>query len=276
MSHALDLTMKYVWSFCGVIVVIGLLAPNSSEETQHLNESVVRQHWIILPTATFHETDIEGKFRQILSKEPVDEAILLVEAFDSKNSWNLGAMGVDGAAYETWRAFYEDYEQEIPPAAEMLKIRGDVAMRLRDDKGNVSLKVLEGENPYNLSECRVPLALAHMSIARANLPGFAHTLHLFLTTDGPIDEAVARCAFEELERRVSLPNTNMDLSIRHSPWFVVDSDYPVVLPFIKENKPPTKQEYEEALEWDCSNYDRSVHCSGGTRSNSSSQLPKRN
>jgi hypothetical protein len=266
--------MKYAWSFCGVIVVIGLLAQGSSEKVQPLNESLVRQLGIILPTATFDETDMEREFRQILSKEPVDEAILLVEAFDSEKSWNLSEMGVDGESYDGWKVFYDDYKDSIPSAAELLKIRRDVAMRLRDNKGNVSLKVLEGENPYDLPICGQAFALAHMSIARANLPGFAHTLHFFLTTDSPIDETVAGCAFAELERRVSLPNTNVYLSIRHSPWFVVDSDYPVVLPFIKENKPPTKQEYEEALEWDCSNYDRGVHCSGGTRSNASSQSPK--
>lgn len=79
-----------------------------------------------------------------------------------------------------------------------------------------------------------------------------------MTTNGAVGERITRCVCEELQRRFSIAAVRV--SLRNDPWFLLNSDYPVVLPFAAENRPPTKEEYESAPQSYCGQYNGQVVC----------------
>jgi hypothetical protein len=258
--------MKAALYFCGLILGGALVALDPLERAGHDREPTAERQQILLPTARFNEADMEMQFRGILSGKSPEGGTLLVEALDRENSAVLFEMGVNDASYALWETLYSDYKDNIPPVAELLKMGRNAAMRLRDQEGRVWLKVLEGESPYDLHFCGRSFALAHLSINTGIATNRSPDLHFFLTTDQAIDERIARCARGELQRLVSVPT--VDVSIRNDAWFLLDPDYPVVLPFLKENRPPTKEEYEAAQEWSCGQYEGQVFCSQSRRRSS--------
>lgn len=149
----------------------GFLVPQTVQPTGHIHGDPVERREILLPTKDFIDDTVQMQFRQILSTKNRDTKILFVEALDNENSSNLSEMGVDGATYEFWEVLYSDYKSVIPPFAELLVIGENAAMRLRDNRGKISIKVLEGDNPYDVRACGESFALAHLTVKTLHSEG---------------------------------------------------------------------------------------------------------
>ena len=237
-------------------------------------QSGIERRQLVLPASDFTEPSIRGEFLRSLSQRTDNTGILLIDAVDNLKFGNLSEMGIDDATYGSWRGLYSDYENGIPPFAELLAIGQNAAMRLRDNSGRVSLSVLEGQNPYDVRACGQYFSLAHLAVRhQANMIStFSDGLHFFLITTGTINEELTRCAREELQS--SAPKMNVSVSIRNDRWFLLDPDYPVVLPFITDNSPPTEQDYERATYWECEPIKSRVICSGGPAHGPANVPPK--
>jgi hypothetical protein len=254
--------MKAARYFCAIIIFIAGPMHYSPGKAGRIPRLSVQRREIIRPRTSFNESGMETEFRRILT-EAEDSDILLVEALDSQNSANLVEMGVDDASYALWETLYSDYKQNVPPFGELLRIKGNATMRLRDDEGHVRIKVLKGEDAYRFDFCGRSFSLAHLAVKTDDQTKSEPYLHFFLTTDGAPDERITRCAHRELQSRLS--NAAVNVSVRNDAWFLLHSDYPVVLPFLSQAKPPTKEEYEGTPEWSCGQYEGHVLCSGGRR-----------
>jgi len=223
---------------------------------------------LVKPTSEFHQDQLETLFREILSKAAANTSVIHVEVMDDPESYVLTAMWRDELNYEVWRNMFSDYEKRIPPMAEILAIGKNAAMRIRDEQGNVSTKVLQGSDPYVFHACGEDLSLIHLGMHEPLRPPNYEksyvSLHFFFVVTVQPDEKLTRCVVKEVRRLSNISDVNVN--IRTDPWFIDESLFPVISPFLSEIRPPSKDEYESAPQWHCGvAYDGKVSCWGHGR-----------
>jgi hypothetical protein len=255
---------------CVLVFWFGLL-PQEKSDTVVLNqESVIFRQLLLLPSSEFEHDRMEKRFREILDHRDPQKRILYVEAMDSPDSCALTNKCVIDGNYSTWQTLFSDYKERIPPFAEMLVIGGNAAMRVRDNQERVLQKVVQGQDPYILHVGNEELKIVHFSAGRSKHWGkregwFVH-LDFFILARAP-DEKTTRQALEELKRQTSIENVSV--VVRRDPWFILDSDFPVVSPFLPKTTPPSEEAYEKAPQWTCVSSERGVTCWGhGEKSDS--------
>lgn len=250
-----------------VVIVLAICSIQENSKQWSFRRESVEWRKFLLPSEEFKTHSVEMRFRRILSAKDPTTKILQVVLMDRPESLSLSEHGYNDISYNLWKLLFGDYQNGIPPFAELLAIGDRAAMRIRDDQGRVLLKVLKGGNPYEITACAQRMSLMHLDIERTdnaitqNPTGVAPPLNFFLVAQVAIDEGTARCAFDELRERTV--GHNINVYVRNDPWFLQHSDYPVVSPFLVDVKPPTQQEYEEAIEWSCNSHGADTTCSGG-------------
>lgn len=255
--------MKIATLYTLTLVLIVLATDRTPSNAQN-HEELIEHRQIVLPTSDFEITQTEKRLQEFLAKRSPTNRLLLVEAMDREKSSALSAIGFTDVTYGLWKLLFSEYEQGIPPFAELIGLNGNVAMRVRDIDGRVTVKVLEGRSPYEISGCGASLSLLHIGITQtksaANLQESLTNVHFFVLSQGAVEESIAHCALRKIE---DLKLTkSLAVSLRRDPWFIEDSDYPVVLPFLTSAYGPSKEEYETAPQWRCSSYEGKTICSG--------------
>jgi len=217
---------------------------------------------VILPTTEFEQSKIESRFEGYLAASSPDTRFLLIRAIDREQSFQLAEIGFTDVTYGLWRLLFSDYERQIPPFAELLQINGNVGIRLRDREGRITTKVLRGRNPYAITGCGTAFPVLHVSLTTTrdleDPQRSSSNLHFFVLSDSAVNQEIARCVLTKV-RELGLGG-NLAVSIRKDPWFIQDSDYPVVLPFLESIQPPSKEQYEKALQSYCGLYEGKVIC----------------
>jgi hypothetical protein len=249
-----------------IVCVVTLMAQLTPSDSVGWDGPVLRGS-IVRPTSDFVADRIGMQFQDILWKNGAKASIIDIEAMDNPNSYMLTAMGRDELNYDIWRELFSIYEKHIPPMAELLQIGHNSAMRLRDSQGHVSEIVLRGNNPYVIHACGKDLSLIHLGIYDPKRPPeFTETyteLRFFLVAQHQPDRQMAECAFSEARRLSGIQHVSV--IIRLDPWFIVDSLFPVVSPFLQEVHPLSKQALISAPEWSCTALDNGkTFCSGRT------------
>lgn len=244
-------------------VVLAIFPVQHSINESFFEDSMERRQ-LILPSENFDQKEMERLFRSILLERKSVTEVLLVEAMDNPQSVSLSASGYTDMTYPMWKTLFSPYEKTIPPFAELLAIGTNAAMRLRDYRGQVSFALLSGQNPYDVPGCGKNLHIAHALIRRAGNPAnpakWSAYLHVNIISSGLFDENTARCALNAVRSETAV--ARVEVSIRNDPWFIKDSDFPIVSPFLHNDKPPTEGEYENAAEWSCGVVKNEIFCSG--------------
>jgi hypothetical protein len=252
--------MKALW--CCLVASVSLFIQGAPSNNIFVSQQSVIRRELILPTSEFNASRMEERFREILAQTPRETRVLKVEAMDRPTSRLLVHKGVIDGHYGHWKLHFKDYAQGIPPFAELLLLDNNAAMRIRDSQGRVSLKVLRGQNPYLVRAGNKEFMLLHLFISESrNLDrgGYAVYLRFYLVTHDHFDEATARAVLQAL--RESAPSIeDIAVAIRNDPWFVLDSDFPVVSPFLTEINPPSKEQFEKAPQWTCIQSDEHMAC----------------
>ena len=216
----------------------------------------------ILTTADFERQELEHRFDKFVAKRDPSIRIINVTLADATSSSILSQVGYREVTYELWRPLYDEYIKTDHPFGELVVLGDNAAMRVRDNRGQQSLKVLHGKNPYVLTACGEQLSLVNLAVSkslRANGQNqWYASVHLFLTTNGPVDERTAECALEEFHRLTSVGD--ILISLRRDPWFIRYSDFPIAPPFLTTVKPPTSEQFKEAPWSECFLSEEKTHC----------------
>lgn len=167
-------------------------------------------------------------------------------------------------SYGFWNVLYERQAGRLPPSAEVLTIGGGSALRSRNADGLVHHRVLQAPDPYLLTIRGGELRLVHMGIENGPRWGGAASgamLRCYFITSGRFDEALGRDAIVEIQHRTL--TRNVRVVIRHDPWFIKESDFPVVPPYVPEARPPSREEYEKGSQVSCVDSVAVTACTSG-------------
>jgi len=238
---------------------------STGQSTARLNRTdEIESYHLVLPATEFDSAKIENRFRELLERKKPSTRLLKVQAMDREKSAELDAIGFTDITYGLWRLLFSDYETEIPPFAELIAFDGGAGMRFRDASGRIVVKVLGGRNPYEMQECGTTLSLLHVGISKSiksrQRAESTNGVHFFYLSGEPVTETVAKCALRSVQGLQF--SADVAVSVRKDPWFIQHSDFPVVSPFLSNQNPPTKQQYEEGPEWRCSLLGQRRLCSG--------------
>jgi len=240
-----------------ILLASSLTAVLAIDETI-LNQQQQSISWrrIVVNSSDFSVDKLEGKFRSLLADEGSRFRVIKLEVFIDRNEARNGNCKCStDVTYGLWKELYREYEKGLPASAELLMIDGNAAMRVRGSDGAVTLKLLHGNDPYNVYVDRVGLRLIHMatipreSQSSENERTRALNLAFFMVTASSFNESTARAAVEKLRRVTG--SEGIELEIRADPWFIASSDFPVVPPYIQQAKPPSEEEYAAGLQWTC-------------------------
>jgi len=155
-------------------------------------------------------------------------------------------------SYGFWGVLYEKLGGRLPASAELLIINGAAAVRVRDANGLIKTRVLRGPDPYLLHIGDAELRLVHVDIGngpRVHEVDSGAMLRCYFMTSDSLGEALGRAAIAEIQRTTS--TRNIGVAIRHDPWFIKDSDFPVVPPYTPLIRPPSREEYEKGDQVSC-------------------------
>lgn len=260
--------MKPFYLYC-LLVLLGFSIQQNVSGAD-LREGPVERRQLLIPTGDFGLSEMENRFRQLWAAKDAGVQILQIDAMDRPESISLSENGYNDISYELWQALLEQYKEKIPPYAELLSIGKDVGMRIRDWNGQVFLKVLAGDNPYDLEACGKHLQVGHVSIRQTGALEKGHIsdrtrlyIHFFLIVKETPDRHIVECALAQLRKKTGL--TSLSVSVRSDPWFLQNSDYPVISPFLVNPEPPTRDGYESGTQWDCTFQAGKTNCNGGHR-----------
>jgi hypothetical protein len=224
---------------------------------------------VVSPTK-FEVQSLEREFRQFLANKDKAIKVAKIEIFTCPESADRGGTKpLLHVSYEFWEFLYSSRRCVHDPAAELLLLGVNSAMRVRDSNDELIYRTLQGENPYVLEVDNKKLELVHLSLyplgklngskKDAREPGLA----FFFKSEPPVEEQIARSALSALAKEI--PEAHLSVLIRSDAWFISDPDFPIAPKFLRSDQlPPSKIEYERGAQWTCvaGRHAEKIHCWG--------------
>lgn len=249
---------------CTLAVTLSLVAGSDELVLEHRTAKVLWQK-VVVPDSEFTLDSLKSRFERALQRESARFQVIKLEVFVDKQEALSNRKGATDVSYDSWEFLYRDYETKIPPSAELLMIRNNAAMRVRDQRGGVVSTVLRGKDPYTVWALGKKLALVHMAAykgapLRDQSKKFVDVLSFFLMADDDFDERAAKAITQGLIKETGIKE--IQVVIRPDPWFISDDNFPVVSPYVRRTPPPSKVEYDKTPEWVCVADTRSIGCFG--------------
>jgi hypothetical protein len=153
--------------------------------------------------------------------------------------------------YFGWHALHGVCTTMPLQAGEIVAWRGGLSIRLRDAKGHVEMRILAGSNPLRFRHGRCDLEIIHIALPRGMGNVKESRIVLYARTQRPITKVELRewrgLFGAVLER---LPFRNSRLSVRNDSWFISDSYFPVVPPFVQD-APPSLETHRKSPTLEC-------------------------
>jgi hypothetical protein len=142
----------------------------------------------------------------------------------------------DHFGFQTWINVYSS-SNEPNEVAEMVAIRDNAVLRVRDRSGMITEKILSGKNPLRIAVAGQDFQVLYVyaSLWRQE------DIRFFIRTASPLRVDSG----EELLRmfQVALPNRAIAVNVQNDGLFIGSPGYPFLNPFVRIEKPPTEQEY---------------------------------
>ncbi len=154
--------------------------------------------------------------------------------------------------YAGWDGLYRTCGHMPLQAGEIVSWRGGVVVRVRDVTGKVQTRVLEGHNPLRFRHGRCNLDIVHFALPRGMGSHKESRINLYARVQRPITEVPVerwREVFRKL--RGSLPFRIVGLDVRNDAWFISESYYPVIPPFVEGAPPPSFEAHLRSKTLEC-------------------------
>jgi hypothetical protein len=173
-----------------------------------------------------------------LFSDRADKCLFLTKGF------HLGYVG--------WSALYDVCDVLPLQAGEIISWRGGIVARLRDATGHVQTSVLEGRNPLRFRHGRFDLEIVHFALPRGMGNFKESRIAIYARVKKPITEWPVE-QWRELFAAVrkSLPFRITGLDVRSDAWFIGDSYYPVIPPFVERAPPPSLETHLRSKTLEC-------------------------
>jgi hypothetical protein len=142
----------------------------------------------------------------------------------------------DHFGFQTWMNVYKS-SNEPHEVAEMLAIRDNAVLRVRDRNGTVTEKILSGKNPLRIAVAGQDFQILYVfaSLWRQE------DIRFFIRTASPLRVDAGAELLRTLQ--LALPNRAIIANVQNDGLFIGSPGYPFLNPFVRIERPPTEQEY---------------------------------
>lgn len=218
---------------------------------------------MVIPAALFSESGIIMICNSFLTENRAAGMVRLMISTDTQDVLSMGGAGVTDVSFAEWRELYANTKKNLPAAAELVSIRGNAAVRIRNAEGQVSERVLSGRTPFIISFHDERVLIRGLGLTHVWNPDAASfaTFEVFVQSSRPWNLSEA----QEFSRSYRGKTNIADLVIQISNgWcFPGESNYPVVNRILPRLSPPTLEEFKRLHRFYCNDATGGCRQSGG-------------
>jgi len=223
---------------------------------------------LLIPETEFTIPHLRQVFEEDIRKVPPSVTLLHINvSVEGREGIECTAKLRTDVSYEVWKELYESCKDRIPPSAELLMLNGNSAVRMRQRDGHVVVTVLRGSNPFYVHIPAGDFYLVHLtSRAGQSTPSAPDSLSrepkkltVYLTGSSPINVRTGEIIAKLLRSQIGVEELSVRIS--SNPWFVEDSDFPIVPTYIENAVPPKELQFRRLQQIYCEESESESNCS---------------
>jgi hypothetical protein len=158
----------------------------------------------------------------------------------------------DHYGFQTWLNIY-NIKSEPNEIAEMVAIGQDAVLRVSDRNGTLTERILSGKNPLRIAVEGRDFQIVYVAtdIPVGKYVRYREDIRFFIRTVSPLRVDTEEELFRMLQ--VVLPNVRVIMNVQNDGLFIDSPDYPFLNPFVRIERPPTREEYLRTKTLRCDN-----------------------
>lgn len=214
----------------------------------------MRQKAIAVSSSSFTDAYIERLARAELAARP---RVNFTQLYVYGDKGGAPLPKPSHVTYDHWRGLYGSLAQSSNEIAEMVSIGGNAVLRIHDGVGTIHTRVLAGKDPLQIDTERDRFEVLYFAFSTPGLH-ILQRVDVYIRTDSRL---TAESGIELLRRMQPLfPDFEVSIFVRNDPWFIYEPTYPVLNPFLKNERPPTIEEYGNGQTLKCGQTSHSPSC----------------
>jgi hypothetical protein len=149
---------------------------------------------------------------------------------------------IDHMTYADWKNWHDASAKSQGAVAELVAVKGDAVLRIRDARGRVTQKVLRGHDPLVFEVGGLTFHILYFAFSELS-PALiqVNSAEVYVESDR-MPSAELGADIREHWRQL-FPQFTTSLLFRQDLWFVYNPGFPFFYPFGEEGEPPSEQVY---------------------------------
>jgi hypothetical protein len=195
----------------------------------------------------FEEQLVKQRCQEFLAQNK-EKKLIVLTLVPKEAEGKTAVFGCDHCIpYPFWRRQYDAVANMGFPIAELIYINGNAVLRFRSGSGQVSVAVLAGNDPRQVSIETFKGRIVHVGMQGNKA---SPSLMLYVMGEGAIKSDSAAQFIADFSRSVGVDDANVDF--RSDPWFINEIWRPW-FPLFEEHKgePPSEAEFNRTKTLSC-------------------------
>lgn len=252
-------------------VILAIIAAGATSKTKPIpQQQSSKMMWgnLVVPEKEFTLPHLRQVFEEHIRKTPPSVNLLHINvSVEGREEIECTAKLRTDVSYEVWKSLYEDCKGRIPPSAEFLMLDGNSAMRMRKRDGHVVLIVLHGLNPFYVHSSAGDFYIVYLTSrveqSAKSVPESKKSepknLTAYLTGLAPLDVKTGGNITKRLRSQIGVGELTVRIS--SNPWFIEDSDFPIVPTYVENAIPPAEVQFRREPQIYCLESESESNCS---------------
>ena len=236
---------------CLLVVAVALTGDVVYRESV---SSGIRLKSIGLTPGSFSAAFVERLARRELARAPTDQFVKI----DIFGKGGPPLPIPPDVSYDSWREIYDTAKLTPNEIAEVISVRGNAVLRMRDATGAITRKVLAGRDPLQVDVLGQHVQLVYLDFSNGFQSETLRFIGAYALMSGALTEQLGLGLLGQLHRL--LPGLQVAVLIRNDTWFISSAGYPFCNPFVKDGVPPSEMEYNQTKTLVCGHLTRTPTC----------------
>ena len=237
-----------------LLILVLVTAVNADRVQREFSRLGMRQVGIEIDSGQFNEAHLDRVARTELMRKP-RVGFLQISLYGRGGGAPLPKP--DHVTYEYWRGLYNQMEKSEYEVAEVTAVGDDVVLRRHSADGRVTRKVLAGRDPLQLAVAGQDFEIVYFAFSAPSLY-IAQRVDVYIRT-GAILQPESGLELLRMLRPV-FPGLQVSVVVRNDAWFVGQSTYPFVNPFIEDQRVPSAVDYNKTRTLICGSLSSDQSC----------------
>jgi hypothetical protein len=243
-----------------LLLIAGVATMAAAQDEAYLwndEEPQFLRRGIIIATGSFDEEHLTAACKYTL--EGRGDFLFIQLTLVSHEQGARPRPKIDHMTYSYWKKWHDASAKSQEPVAEMIFIKGDALLRMRDADGHVRQKVIQGKNPLVFDADGATFDVLYFSFSEPHPPVIQlKTADIYMQSSRPASTHLGEALLKLWQPL--LPGFAVSLLIRVDRWFLYNSSFPFFYPFGEEGEPPSEDAYRGTQTLRCQSWFNSPPC----------------